>query len=121
VAAFPTVKYEWRDLSETTEPVVARAPMERGVPKQRRINSDAQVQFEITIHFDTKAEAAAFETWFFVTIKAGQDWFDFTHPRLGTTVVARVVGGKLGPLTFTRRTLESSKRSLQIEYWRSAW
>lgn len=121
MAAFPTVKYEWRDLGEDPEPVVVRGEMERGIPKQRRVRSDVRVEIPLTIHFDTKAEAAAFETWFFTTIKAGQDWFDFTHPRLGTTVTARVVGGELGPLTFTKRTLESSKRGLKIEYWRSTW
>lgn len=121
MAAFPTVKYEWRDLAEDVEPVVERTAMERGVPKQRRVHTDARVELPITVHFDTKAEAAAFETWFFDTIDAGQDWFDFTHPRTGSVVNARVVDGKLGPLSYLNKSLEASKRSLKIEYWRSAW
>ena len=121
MAAFPDVKYDWRDLGEDPEPVVERTQMERGVPKQRRINSDVRVEVPITVHFDSKAEAADFETWFFTTINAGQDWFDLTHPRTGAVVQARVVGGKLGPLSYLNPTLEASKRTLKVEYWRSAW
>ena len=76
MAAFPDVKYEWRDLAEDTEPVVERTAMERGVPKQRRLHSDARVEMPITVHFDTKAEAEDFEDWFFDDIDAGQAWFD---------------------------------------------
>ncbi len=121
MAAFPTVKYDWRELGESVDPVVAREAMERGMPKQRRINSDARVEVALTIYFDTLAEAAAFETWFFSTINAGQDYFDFTPPRGGATVQARVVGGQLGPLQYQQRTLEASKRSLRIEYLRAAY
>lgn len=121
MAAFPDVKFEWRDLAEDVESVVERTAMERGVPKQRRLHSDARVEMPITLHFDTKAEAAAFETWFFDDIDAGQDWFDFTHPRTGVVVTARIVEGKLGALSFLNPALEASKRSLKIEYWRSTW
>ena len=121
MATFPTVKYGWRDLNEGVSPVVAREPMERGMPKQRRVNSDALVELGLTIYFDTLAEVAAFETWFFTDIKAGQDFFDFPPPRGGAVVQARVVGGALGGLIFDQRTLESSKRSLRIEYLRPAW
>jgi len=121
VAAFPAVNFEWRELSEQTDSVVERTEMERGIPKQRRMHSDARVEIGLVCHFDTKAEAAAFETWFYTTIHAGQDWFDFTHPRTGTVVQARIVEGKLGPLSFLDRTLQASKRSVQIEFWRSAW
>lgn len=121
MAAFPTVKYDWRELSETVDPVVAREPMERGLPKQRRVNSDARVELALTVHFDTLAEAEAFETWFFTTIKGGQDFFDFTPPRGGATVQARVVGGQLGPLQFSQKTLQASRRSLRVEYLRSTY
>lgn len=121
MAAFPNVKYDWQDLSLAPESVVERSEMERGIPKQRRVASDARVEVQLTVHHDTKAQAAAFEAWFFDDIDAGQAWFDWTHPLTGTMVQARVVNGQLGPLKFVQRTLEASSRSLKIEYWRPTW
>jgi len=119
--AFPTVAYDWRDLGNAPESVVLRQRMERGRPKQRRTNSDVRIEVALTCYFDTAAQAAAFETWFFVDIKAGQDDFDIVNPWTGAIVVASVVGGELGPLMALNRTLESTKRTLKIEYWRSTW
>ena len=122
MATFPIyAKYDWRDLLETPDSVVERTDMERGRPKQRRIASDVRIEVQLTVQFDTKAQAAAFEAWFFDTIHAGQDYFDWQHPRTGAVLQARVVGGTLGPLKFEQRTLEASNRSLKLEYWRSAW
>jgi hypothetical protein len=122
VSAFPTtVAYDWRDLGNAPESVVLRQPMERGRPKQRRTNSDVRIEIDLTCYFDTKVQAAAFETWYFVDINAGQDSFDIVNPWTGATVLARVVGGQLGPLVALNRTLESTKRTLKIEYWRSTW
>ena len=121
MATFPVVKFDWRDLTEAPDTIVERSEMERGIPKQRRIASDARVEVMLTLHFDTKAEAAAFETWFYTTINAGQAWFDWTHPRTGQVVQARIVGGELGPLKFMQQTLQASSRSIKLEYWRSAW
>lgn len=120
--AFPTnVAYDWRDLSSAPESLVERQGMERGKPKQRRINSDARIEIQLTVHHDTRAQALAFEDWFYTDINAGQDSFDILNPWTNTTVLARVVGGQLGPLMASNRTLEASKRTLKIEYWRSAW
>lgn len=117
----PSARYDWRDLSEKPESVVDRTEMERGIPKQRRTASDARVEVAITVHHDTKADAAAFEDWFFDDINAGQAWFDFLHPRLGITVQARIVKGELGELKFVNPTLQVSSRSFKLEYWRSTW
>jgi len=117
MAAFPTVKYDWRDLSETQMPVVERAEMERGVPKQRRINSDARVEMGMTVHFDTAAEDASFMTWFNTTVHAGQDFFDFVHPVSGATVSARIVGGEMGGRRFKEPTRQVCSRSFKLEYW----
>lgn len=121
MVTFPTVKLDWRTFSDTPDPVVARAAMERGRPKQRRTNSDARVEMQMTLHFDSKAELAAFENWFFVTIKAGQDSFDMTHPRTGAAIVGRIVAGELGAPTYLRRDFEDSKLTIKVEYWRSTW
>lgn len=122
MAAFPTnVKYDWRDLTETAESVTEGSKMERGIPKQRRIASDARVELALTVHFDSRAEALAFDSFFFDDINAGQDFFDFTHPRTGAVVQARVVGGEMGSLKFKQPTLEKSTRSFKLEYWRPTW
>lgn len=121
MATFPTAKFDWQDLSLAPGSVVERSEMERGVPKQRRIASDARVEVAITVMHDTKAEALAFEDWFYDEINAGQDWFDWPHPMTGTVHQARVVNGELGPLNFEQKTLEASNRTLKIEYWRSTW
>ena len=56
MAAFPTgLRLEWRDMAEAPESVVAREPMERGIPKQRRVASDARVELPLVLHFDSKA------------------------------------------------------------------
>lgn len=122
MASFPPyAKYDWRDLVEAPDSVVERTEMERGRPKHRRIASDVRIEIQLTVRFDTKAQAAAFEDWFFDTIKAGQEYFDWQHPRTGAILQARVVGGELGALKFEQQTLEASNRSLKLEYWRSAW
>ena len=120
-AFFPGARYDWRDLTETPDAVVERSEMERGIPKQRRTASDARVEVTITLHFDTAAEITAFETWFYTTVNAGQDFFDWVHPRTGGTLQARMVGGELGPLRYLRRPLDKATRSIKLEYWRSAW
>lgn len=122
MATFPsTVKYGWRDLTEAPESVVERTQMERGIPKQRRVRSDVRVELQLTLEFDSKAEVASFETWFYTDIKAGQEFFDFVHPRTGATVQARFVEGGLGELRFRHRILEQSTRTVRLEYWRAAW
>lgn len=122
MATWPTgLRYDWRDLSETHGSVVDRTEMDRGVPKQRRRASDALVQVQLTVHFDTAAQVAAFTDWFYDDIHAGQDWFDWVHPRTGATLQARVMGGDLGTLTHLGQTLQWARRTLQLEYVRSAW
>lgn len=122
MATFPAwVRYDWRDMTETPDSVVERTEMERGKPKQRRIASDARIEVQITLHFDSSAEVAAFEAWFYDDINAGQDTFDWLHPRTGQVVQANVVGGELGALKFLQRTLQAATRTFKLEYWRSAW
>ena len=119
MATFPSwVKYELG--SEDAASAVERTEMERGVPKQRRANSDVLVQQDITIFFRTTAEASTWDTFFYTTIKAGQDWFDFTPIRTGVMVQARVVGGNPGKLTKGTKTWVYSQRTLRIEWLRNA-
>lgn len=120
--AFPVgVKIDWRDFSESPEPIADRAEMDRGVPKQRRNASDALVEVTLTAHFDTIAEEADFTAWFYNDIAAGTAWFDWVHPRSGATLQARFKGGELGPLRVLQKTMQASTRTFRLEYVRSAW
>lgn len=114
-------RYDWRDFSETNESVVERSEMERGIPKQRRIASDARVEVAVTLHFDSTTEISDFETWFYSTVDAGQAFFNWTHPRTGATLQARIVDGDAGALKYLRRALDKATRSFKLEYWRTAW
>lgn len=119
--AFPAyVKLGWKDSGEQPKPVVARTDMERGIAKQRRIAADTVVTMEITAYFDTALEASDFEDWIYLDIGGGADWFDFTHPRTGAVVLARIVGGDIGKLVPSNRTWSMTMRQFKIEYVRVA-
>lgn len=111
---FPTgVKLGWRDSNEAPRPIVERSEMDRGIPKQRVIAADTLVKVPLTLYFDTAAAATDFETWFY---SDGLSWFDFTLPRTGAVVQARIVGGKLGPLVPKTGNWAYSSRQIELEY-----
>lgn len=121
MAALPAyVRLGWRDAAEQPKPVVVRSEMERGIAKQRRIAADTVVTMPLTLYFDTAADAANFETWFYTDINGGASWFDFTSMRTGGTVQARFVGGEIGKLVPTNKTWGYSMRQTQIEFVRQA-
>lgn len=116
--AWPTyAKFVLTDISEGFEPSVERTEMERGVPKQRIINSSVMVQIAGSVVFCSKADIASFETWYFDTIER-IGWFDFTHPRTGVVVQARIVGGDIGPLQPRSSRFELASREVTLEYLR---
>jgi hypothetical protein len=119
MAAFPSGNKILMETGEAPASVVIRSEMERGVPKQRRIAADAMVTVPISVFFYTKQQAADFETWFYTTINGGVDFFDFTDPRTGVVVQARVVGGELGELVPMSANYTMSRRSMTLEYLRS--
>lgn len=122
MATWPTgTKIDWRDYAESPDSVVERSEMERGIPKQRRTTSDMREELSLVVHFFTKSEEQAFSDWFDVDINAGQDFFDFPHPRTGVTVQARFVGGAKGELRVANRPMTFATRSIKLEYWRPAW
>ncbi|MFN4360518.1 MAG: hypothetical protein ACK4F4_07320 [Hylemonella sp.] len=116
MATFPTyVKLGWRDSGETHRPIVDRVDMDRGIPKQRVNASDVLVTVPLTLMFDSASDADDFEDWFYTE---GMAWFDFTLPRNGTVVQARIVGGDIGTLVPKRGDWVYSQRQVKLEYVR---
>jgi len=118
MATFPSyVKLGWKDSAESHKPIVERSEMDRGIPKQRRTQADVLVTVPVTLFFDSLANAADFETWFYAN---GMGWFDFTLPRTGTVVEARIVGGDIGSLVPLRGNWARSQRQAKLEYMRQS-
>lgn len=101
--------------AEQHTPVVLRSEVERGMPRQRRTSADARVSVPCTLVFRSAAAAAEFEAWYYAE---GFGWFDFTLPRTGAVVEARIVGGDIGGLTPITPAWNASERSITIEYRR---
>lgn len=96
---------------------MARTSMDRGVPKQRRVQSDVLVSLSFDVVFLSNKAASDFRTWYYGDAGAGTVWFDWRDPRTNQTRSVRVVAGSLGPLTpdgpFSSGV---SRRSIQLEY-----
>lgn len=101
--------------AEQHAPVVLRSEVERGTPRQRRTSADALVSVPCTLVFRSAAAAAEFEAWYYAE---GSGWFDFTLPRTGAVVRARIVGGDIGGLTPITPAWNASERTLTLEYIR---
>ncbi len=101
--------------AEQHTPVVLRSEVERGVSRQRRTSADALVSVPCTLVFRSAAAAAEFEAWYYAE---GFGWFDFTLPRTGAVVQARIVGGDIGGLTPITPAWNASERSITLEYIR---
>lgn len=120
MATFPVyAKVAAAGYSESHADIALRSEMDRGLPKQRKAQSDVIVTVSLTLYFYSKADAANFEDWYYAIAQAGAAWFDWTDPRTGIVRQARVVAGTLGPLTPRVRTFVHTERTLQIEYLRA--
>ena len=71
---------------EQFDPSVQRTDMDKGKPKQRVLNTHVMQEVEARLLFKSEADAAAFEAWYFDTIKRVGE-FTFTHPRTGAAMV----------------------------------
>jgi hypothetical protein len=114
-------KLGWRDTGETPDPVVLRSEKERGVPSQRRMKADSLVAVDVTLYFDSSADAVSFEQWFYGDLAGGANWFNWLNPRTGQVVEARIVGGDMGKLVPTNPTWGWAQRSMQFEYVRKGF
>lgn len=104
-------------LSDSWEPAVERTEMERGVPKQRLVNSQVLAKLNVTLYFRKPADADAFEEWYFNDIKR-IGWFQIRHPRNGKLLTVRFQGGAVGELTLIDETDFDTGRRVVLEYLR---
>jgi hypothetical protein len=105
-------------MVEQAAPMVARSEVERGTPRQRRTSADARVNLTVPLVFTSAQAVADFDAWFYADALAGAAWFDFTHPRTGAVVQARVLGGELGALTPLAEGFRVAERTVTLEYIR---
>ena len=104
-------------FTEDFDPSVLRTEMDRGIPKQRVINSKVLAEINGQLLFKSKADAANFETWYFDTIKR-IGWFDMKHPHTGVTISARFKGGNIGRLVPISPDFSWCTREVTFEYLR---
>ena len=102
---------------ESFDPNVQRTEMERGVPKQRLLNSQVLVKVQASILFRSSVDVAAFEGWYFSDIKR-IGWFDMMHPRTDQPIQARFENGSIGTLTPLHTLFRVARRDLVLEYLR---
>jgi hypothetical protein len=123
MATFPAyARLSGDSYTETHAPIVERSEMDRGLPKQRKTQSDVLVTLNLNLLFLTRADAANFEDWYYSSTGAGAGttYFDWTDPRTGFVRTARVVANTLGPLMpMGGGMLAYTTRTLQIEYLRA--
>lgn len=118
MAAFPNyVRFDLNGYTEGEDPSVLRTEMERGVPKERIINSDVMATIKGTVTFLAKEDIASFDAWYFDTIKR-IGWFDFRHPRTRQMLSVRLVGGKRGELQPIKAGFGIATRMIELEYLR---
>jgi len=118
MAEFPTYAQILADgFTESFDPAVERTDMERGVPKQRLINTQVLVKLNATLLFRSAADVDAFEAWYFDAIKR-IGWFQMKHPRTGATITARFEGGSIGSLSPLAPRFYIASRSVVMEYLR---
>jgi hypothetical protein len=113
----PYVKVLAAGYGEDFDPAIERSEMERGVPKERLINSQVLMKISATLLFDSPADITSFEDWYFTDIQR-IGWFQLTHPRTLAMVSARFEEAKIGKLTPRNPMFSCATRSVVFEYLR---
>ncbi|WP_434212773.1 hypothetical protein [[Pseudomonas] boreopolis] len=105
------------DYVEEFDPSVERTEMERGVPKQRIVNSEVLQSIQASVQFRSAEAVVSFERWYFEEVgRIG--WFTMEHPRTGETITARFRNGSIGQLVPLNTLFRFAKRDLVLEYLR---
>lgn len=99
-------------------PSVERTEMERGVPKQRRLNSQLIANLRVALLVETTQQSEDFLDWYINDISGGVEFFEMRHPRTGQLINARFPGGDIGSLRSATGTNYMWQRDVVIEYLR---
>ena len=111
------VQILFQGFGEAFDASVERTEMERGLPKQRVLNTQVLMQVNATLLFTSKDSPDSFEDWYFDTIKRIGE-FDFVHPRTGATHRGRFRGGDIGTLVPRNPRYTRATRDVVLEYLR---
>ncbi|TAA20289.1 hypothetical protein [Pseudoxanthomonas winnipegensis] len=103
--------------SESFDPSVERTEMERGVPKQRLINSQVLMKLNASLLFQSEVDVEAFEAWYFGTLKR-IGWFTIPHPRTDVPISVRFENGSIGALVPQAPAFGLAQRDVVLEYMR---
>lgn len=115
---FPTVaRVTFDGQVRSFDPSVERTEMERGVPRQRLLNSQVLVKQSMTLYFASIGDVTTFEDWYFDVIKR-IGWFEMVHPYSGQTIKARFENGALGDLVPDEKLTGDFKMDTVVEYLR---
>ena len=110
-------KIRYSSYGESFDPSVERTDMERGVPKQRLLNSQVMMKIQATLLFKTPTDLNGFEAWYFDEIKR-IGWFTIQHPRTGAEISVRFENGSIGTLTSESLGFYLAQRQVVLEYLR---
>lgn len=111
------VRITMAGYGEDFDPSVERTEMERGMPRQRLINSDVLMQVMVNLIFERKEYCEMFDTWYFEEIER-IGFFEFRHPRTKQMLNVRFVDGKIGPLVPIKGGFGLTTRQCTVEYLR---
>ena len=99
------------------DPSVERTEMERGVPRQRLLNSQVLVKQSMIFYFANIDDAMAFDAWYFDAIKR-IGWFEMVHPYTGKVIKARFENGAIGDLVPDEKLPGDFRLDAVVEYMR---
>lgn len=98
MATFPTGgKVTFSGFKRKRMSNVIRSDMSSGPPKQALRSSQDMIRFPVSYLF-TVAQYDAFDVWVKNTIKV-VGWFDWTDPKSGSVLNARIVNGDISDAT----------------------
>lgn len=103
--------------SETFQPSVIRTEMERGLPKQRVLNSQVLYNLNLSLIVESNQQAEDFLDWYMLVIRR-IGFFDMLHPRTGQLINVRFVGGDIGTLQSISGARRLWQRDVVVEYLR---
>lgn len=102
--------------SSSFDPSVQRTDMERGPAKQSIKNSQVLRTINASLLFRSRADALAFEAWYFDVIKR-IGWFNFTDSQTQESLTVRFRGGSIGSLVPANPSWALAQRDVVMEHY----